>query len=133
MGVFYFGKIINMNISIPVTYSRLDPKLAYRYFFLHELGWDPAVLICFSPYASASSPREPIHPNSCSNRDNGWSICIHRSVLQPRYLYINLACLSDCLSVCLYPINVKTAEPIGSKFFVGHLGTPGKVYEWLKF
>jgi len=25
------------------------------------------------------------------------------------YLYINLA----CLSVCLYPINVKTAEPIG--------------------
>jgi len=33
------------------------------------------------------------------------------------------------LSVCLYPINVKTAEPIGPKFFVGHLGTPGKVYE----
>ena len=24
-----------------------------------------------------------------------------------------------CLSVCLYPINVKTAEPIGPKFFVG--------------
>ena len=37
------------------------------------------------------------------------------------------------LSVCLYPINVKTAEPIGPKFVVGHLGTPGKVYEWLKF
>ena len=35
--------------------------------------------------------------------------------------------------VCLYPINVKTAEPIGPKFFVGHLGTPGKVYEWSKF
>ena len=33
------------------------------------------------------------------------------------------------MSVCLYPINVKTAEPIGPKFFVGHLGTPGKVYE----
>ena len=45
------------------------------------------------------------------------------------YQYINLA----CLLVCLYPINVKTAEPIGSKFFVGHLGTPGKVYEWSKF
>ena len=49
------------------------------------------------------------------------------------YLYINLGCLSVCLfvclSVCLYPINVKTAEPIGPKFFVGHLGTPGKVYE----
>ena len=44
-------------------------------------------------------------------------------------LYINLACLSVCLSVCLYPINVKTAEPIGPKFVVGHLGTPGKVYE----
>ena len=37
------------------------------------------------------------------------------------------------LSVCLYPINVKTAKPIGPKFFVGHLGTPGKVYEWSKF
>ena len=48
-------------------------------------------------------------------------------------LYINLACLSVCLFVCLYPINVKTAEPIGPKFFVGHLGTPGKVYEWSKF
>ena len=51
----------------------------------------------------------------------------------PFNLYINLACLSVCLSVCLYPINVKTAEPIGPKFFVGHLGTPGKVYEWSKF
>ena len=29
------------------------------------------------------------------------------------YLYINLV----CLSVCLYPINVKTAEPIGPNFF----------------
>ena len=42
-------------------------------------------------------------------------------------LYINLACLFVCLSVCLYQINVKTGEPIGPKFFVGHLGTPGKV------
>jgi len=53
------------------------------------------------------------------------------------YVYINLTCLSVCLSVwvsdCLYPINVKTAEPIGPKFCVGHLGTPGKVYEWTKF
>jgi len=37
------------------------------------------------------------------------------------------------LSVCLYPINVKTAEPIGPKFFVGHHVTTGKVYEWQKF
>ena len=43
-------------------------------------------------------------------------------------LYINLACLSVCLFVCLYPINIKTAEPIGPKFFVGSRGTPGKVY-----
>ena len=49
--------------------------------------------------------------------------------LKDSHLYINLACLSVCLSVCLYPINVKTAEPIGPKFFVGHLGSPGKVYE----
>ena len=44
-------------------------------------------------------------------------------------LSINLACLSVWVSVRLYPINVKTAEPIGPKFVVGHLGTPGKVYE----
>jgi len=37
--------------------------------------------------------------------------------------------LSVCLSVCLYPINVKTAEPIGPKFCVGPHVTPGKVYE----
>ena len=49
--------------------------------------------------------------------------------LRLEYLYINLA----CLFVCLYPINVKTAEPIGPKFFVRHLGTPGKVYEKSKF
>ena len=29
----------------------------------------------------------------------------------------------------LYPINVKTAEPIGPKFFVGHHVTTWKVYE----
>ena len=29
-------------------------------------------------------------------------------------VFINFA----CLPVCLYPINVKTAEPIGPKFFV---------------
>ena len=27
-----------------------------------------------------------------------------------------MACLSGCLFVCLYPINVKTTEPIGLKF-----------------
>ena len=44
-------------------------------------------------------------------------------------LYINLACLSVWVSVCLYPINVKTAETIGPKFFVGHHMTTGKVYQ----
>ena len=37
--------------------------------------------------------------------------------------------VSVCLFVCLYPINVKTAEPIGPKFFVGHHVPAGKVYE----
>ena len=35
-----------------------------------------------------------------------------------------------CLSVCLCPINVKTAEPIWPKFLQGSRVTPGKVYEW---
>ena len=45
---------------------------------------------------------------------------------EARLLYINLACLFVCLSVCLYPINVKTAEPIGPKFFVAHHVTTGR-------
>ena len=32
-----------------------------------------------------------------------------------------------CLFVCLYPINVKTAEPIETKFCVGPNVTPAKV------
>ena len=60
-------------------------------------------------------------------------LLIYRLIYLISHLYINLACLSVSLSVCLYPINVKTAEPIGPKFFVGHLGTPGKVYKWSKF
>ena len=41
-----------------------------------------------------------------------------------------LACLV-CLQ--LYPINVKTAEPIGSKFCVGAHRTPGKVYDKIRY
>jgi len=37
-----------------------------------------------------------------------------------------------CLSVCLYPINVKTAQPIKPKFCAWPHMTPGKVYGWLK-
>ena len=33
-----------------------------------------------------------------------------------------------CLSVCLYPINVKTTEPTGPKFCMRPHMTPGKVY-----
>ena len=39
----------------------------------------------------------------------------------------------DCLSVCLYSINVKMTELIGPKFCVGLHMTPGKVYGWSKF
>ena len=34
-----------------------------------------------------------------------------------------------CQYVCLWTINVKTAEPIGPKFCVGAYMTPGNVYE----
>ena len=40
-----------------------------------------------------------------------------------------------CLSVCLYPINVKTAEPIRPKFSVGLDMSTGKfktIYRWSK-
>ena len=38
------------------------------------------------------------------------------------------------MPVCLFPLNVKTAELIGPKFCVGpHMTPPGKVYEWSKF
>ena len=40
------------------------------------------------------------------------------------YVYTLLVCLFD---VGLYPINVKTAEPIGPKFFVGARVTQRKV------
>ena len=50
------------------------------------------------------------------------------SLLQSIYKFGLSVCLSVCPSVCLYPINVETAEPIGPKFFVGSRVTPGKVY-----
>ena len=46
--------------------------------------------------------------------------------------HLSIYCLSVSLyvwvSVCLYPINVKTAEPIEPKFCVGPHMTPEKVY-----
>ena len=37
--------------------------------------------------------------------------------------------MSGCLSICLYPINGKTADPIEPKFCVGPRMSPGNVYE----
>ena len=54
----------------------------------------------------------------CVIGTNGFSI----------YIYTLLV----CLFVCSYPINVKTAEPIGPKFCVGPYMTPGKVYGKIK-
>ena len=59
--------------------------------------------------------------NLPSNRLRGWTLLILKSIYKFG--------LPVCLFVCLYPINVKTAEPIGPKFVVGHHVTTGKVYE----
>ena len=43
------------------------------------------------------------------------------------YIYTLLV----CLGVCLYLINVQTAEPIGTKLVVGSRVTPGKLGLWI--
>ena len=43
------------------------------------------------------------------------------------YIYL-LVWLGVRLSVCLYPINVKIAEPTGLKFFSGTSHDPGNGY-----
>ena len=48
------------------------------------------------------------------------------------YIY-TFAWVSGCLFVCLCPINVRTAKPIGPKFCVGPHMTPGKIYGKSKF
>ena len=40
------------------------------------------------------------------------------AVQRRKHTHNNLCINLDCLSVRLYPINVKTAEPIGPKLFV---------------
>ena len=42
--------------------------------------------------------------------------------------HVHIYTFHVCLGVCLWPINVKTAKPIGPKFFVGPHMTPEKVY-----
>ena len=39
----------------------------------------------------------------------------------------------DKKSILLSNLNVKMAEPIGPKFYVGPHVIPGKIYEWSKF
>ena len=60
----------------------------------------------FKEFYSLSSFRSKMLSNS---------LYLHPPIPGNIYLSINLACLSVCLFVCLYPINVKTAEPIGPK------------------
>ena len=54
---------------------------------------------------------------------------VYRYIIQAFIIDIYISIYKFVLSVCLYPINVKTAEPIGPKFVVGHHVTTGKVYE----
>jgi len=49
--------------------------------------------------------------------------------IQSIYKFGFSVCLSVWVSVCLSPINFKTAELIGPKFFVRHHVTTGKIYE----
>jgi len=58
-----------------------------------------------------------------------WCIVKESLITKSIYKFGLSGCLSLWLFVCLYPINVKTAEPIGPKFLVGHHVTTGKVYE----
>ena len=80
-------------------------------------------------------------PNNFEEPDQGWCFLQtdemdskyirYYTWLYPKiYNYIYFSFLSVCLFVSLFPINVKTAEPIGPKFFVGPRLTPEKVYEW---
>ena len=78
--------------------------------------------------------KAPWKPSDKIKEYHGWKIFnIIWKVLQKSFLFIVSIIykfgLSVCLSVCLYSINVKTAEPIGPKIFVGSSVTPGKVYE----
>ena len=50
------------------------------------------------------------------------------NILSINFFYIKFS-LSGCLFDYLYPINVKTAEPIGPNLCVGPHVTSGKVYE----
>ena len=57
------------------------------------------------------------------NEDNVFSFLFNLFIYFACY-YTLLAFLSVCLSVSLYPINLKTAGPIGPKYCVGPHMTP---------
>ena len=68
----------------------------------------------------------------CNILDAGyWMQYTGYRVLDTGYWILELSIykfgLGVCLSVCLYPLNVKTADPNGPKFVVGPHVTPGKV------
>ena len=63
----------------------------------------------------------------CTTLSRWWSLIDWLEILI--YIYTLLV----CLGVCLHPMNVKKAKPIGPKFCVGLHMSPGKVYRWSKF
>ena len=64
---------------------------------------------------------------------NDWCELLFKNNTVIDELNIYIYTLLVCLSVHLYPINVKTAEPIRPKFYVAPHVTPGKEYDWSKF
>ena len=60
-----------------------------------------------------------------------WMIrCFVWCLLHAIYKYTRISIYKFGLSVCLYPINVETAEPIGPTFSAGHHMSQRKVYRW---
>ena len=64
-----------------------------------------------------------------TNYSSGWLLFSTKlnMFLSLRYIQY-ISCLSSCFVVCLYPINVKTAEPIWPKFWLRPNMALGKVY-----
>ena len=82
------------------------------------------------------TPRRPTYITNCTIKSPGFWIpgTFPQKILMKLLIksFIYVLCWSVCLSVflfvCFYPINVKTAEPIGLKFCVGPQMTQGKFY-----
>ena len=88
-------------------------------FFIFLTVYSDAVLYCtafFLPF----QVHDLEHSREKKTEETNLHTCVGTF-----HLYTNLA----CPSVYLYPINVKTAEPIGPKFCVRPHVTPRKVYD----